>query len=280
MSIEIQPSGQACGATITGVDLASELSASEVAEIRAAWLEHHVVAFPNQAMTDEDLERFTLCFGPFGHDPFFGSIPGHDHIAAILREADETTPLFAENWHTDWSFQEKPPQATCLLAITIPPVGGDTHFADQHKALEAMPATLRSRLEGKMAIHSARLPYAPDGAYGDKDQASGRSMDIRPSEEALAEFSHPLLREHPETGQVGIFGTLGYIIGIEGMEPDESMPLLVELAQWQSREEFQYVHRWEPEMLVMWDNRSVLHRASGGFDGHKRLLHRTTVGAA
>jgi len=101
MSIGIQASGQACGATITGVDLTSELSATEVAEIRAAWLEHHVVAFPNQAMTNEDLERFTLCFGPFGHDPFFGSIPGHDHIAAILREADETTPLFAENWHTD-----------------------------------------------------------------------------------------------------------------------------------------------------------------------------------
>jgi taurine dioxygenase len=279
MAIQIIPSQQACGATVRNVDLTQQLSGETVAEIRATWLEHQVLAFPNQAMTDDDLERFTLYFGPFGHDPFFGPIPGRAHIAAIRRDADEVLPLFAEGWHTDWSFQEKPPQGTCLFGITVPPTGGDTLFANQHRALEKMPEELRSRLEGKQAIHSARLPYAPDGAYGERDKSSGRSMDIRPSEEAFAEQLHPIIREHPETGRLGIFSTLGYIVGIEGMAQEAAIALLQELHQWQCRPEFHYVHRWEPDMLVLWDNRSVLHRATGGYDGHARLLHRTTIGS-
>ncbi len=280
MTIKIAPTGQACGAVVTGVDLTKPLASVDVGTIRAAWLEHHVLVFPNQPMTDDDLEQFTLSFGPFGHDPFFGSIPGHEHIAAIQRDADETLPIFAESWHTDWSFQEHPPQGTCLFGITIPPNGGDTHFADQHLALDAMPESLRERLEGKIAVHSARLPYGPDGAYGAADQAKGRSMDIRASEEALAEQRHPILRKHPETGRLGIFGTFGYIVGIDGMASEEANALLRDLHAWQGREDFQYVHKWQENMLVMWDNRSVLHRASGGYDGHARLLHRTTIGAS
>ncbi len=124
--MKISPSGQACGAEVTGVDLTQALSANSIAAIRSAWLEHHVLSFPNQAMNDDDLERFTRYFGDFGHDPFFDPIEDRKHIAAIRRDADEKSPLFAENWHSDWSFQAQPPAGTCLLGITIPPVGGDT----------------------------------------------------------------------------------------------------------------------------------------------------------
>jgi taurine dioxygenase len=280
VSIVIEPTGQACGARIKGVDLTKPLSADEVAQIRAAWLEHHVVVFPEQPIDDDDLERFTLSFGPFGDDPFFGPIPGREHIAAICREADETSPLFAEAFHTDWSFQENPPQGTCLRSVTIPPTGGNTLFANQHMAYQTMPEDLKARLKGKQGIHSAKLPYSPDGAYGTKDKESGRSMDIRPSEAAFEERTHPILKDHPESGRAGVFGTLGYIIGIEGMEPAEAIPLLKELFDWQTREEFIYKHDWETDMLVMWDNRSVLHAATGGYEGHARVLHRTTIGAA
>ena len=279
MAIEIEPSGQACGATITAVDLTTPLDADTVGEIRRAWLEHHVLAFPRQPMTDDDLERFTLEFGPFGDDPFIAPIEGRDHVIAISRRADEQAPLFAETWHTDWSFQEHPPAGTCLFGIDIPPVGGDTHFANQHAALEAMPPELRDRLEGKMAIHSARMPYAPDGTYGPKDVEADRSMDIRPNESANATQLHPIIRAHPETGRLGLFSCLGYIVGIEGMPDEEARELLLEMYHWQGRDEFVYEHRWESDMLVMWDNRSVLHRATGGYDGHDRLLHRTTIGA-
>ena len=278
MPIEVNPSGQACGAHITGVDLTATLREDEVAELRAAWLEHHVLVFPDQCIDDDDLERFTLYFGPFGDDTFFGPIPGRQHIAAIRREADEALPLFAEAWHTDWSFQEKPPQGTCLRAVTIPPTGGNTLFANQHAALDAMPGALRERLEGKQAIHSAKLPYAPDGAYGKGDQEAGRSMDIRASEEAFKEQLHPIIRPHPETGRPGVFGSFGYMVGIEGMDDDEAVPLLQELYAWQTRPEFQFRHSWQPDMLILWDNRSVLHAATGGYEGHARVLHRTTIG--
>jgi len=279
MSIEVTPSGQACGATVRGVDLRQPLDEASVAEVRAAWLEHHVLSFPDQAMDDDDLEAFTTAFGPFGDDPYIAPIPGRDHVIAVERVADETAPLFAENWHSDWSFQERPPSGTCLRSILVPPVGGDTLFANQHAALDQMPVGLRERLEGREAIHSARGGYAPDGFYGDDDQANGRSMAIRPSSEAMATQLHPIIREHPETGRLGIFSCFGYIIGIDGMDDEEARPLLGELYAHQSQEAFVYRHVWEPDMLVMWDNRSVLHRATGGYDGHHRLLHRTTIGA-
>ena len=279
MSVQVTPSGQACGARVCGVDLTAPLHEDEVARLRDAWLEHHVLVFANQAIDDDDLERFTLYFGPFGTDTFFGPIPGRDHIAAIRRNADETLPLFAEAWHTDWSFQEKPPQGTCLRSVTIPPAGGNTLFANQHAALDAMPRDLRKQLEGKQAVHSAKLPYSPNGAYGNADKEAGRSMDIQASEEAFKEQLHPIIRPHPESGRMGVFGAFGYMVGIEGMDDEEAIALLRELYAWQTQPEFQFRHTWEPDMLVMWDNRSVLHAATGGYEGHTRVLHRTTIGA-
>lgn len=278
VGIEVVPSGQACGATVTGVDLTSRLDDSTVGEIRGAWLEHHVLAFPDQAMSDDDLERFTLAFGPFGDDPFVAPIPGREHVIAIRRDADETSPLFAENWHTDWSFQVRPPDGTCLYGVTIPPIGGDTLYANQHAALDAMPAALRQRLEGASAVHSARGGYAPSGMYGEAD-VEARSMDIRPSHDAMDTQLHPVIRHHPETGRLAIFGCAGYIIGLDGVPDTEAFELLRELLAWQTRDEFVYRHEWQQGMLVMWDNRSLLHRATGGYDGHDRLLHRTTIGA-
>jgi taurine dioxygenase len=276
--IHVEPSGQACGATVTGIDLSKPLKSEDVADIRGAWLKHHVLAFPDQHMSDDDLERYTMAFGGFGNDPFIAPIPGRSHVIAVMRKANETSALFAENWHSDWSFQVRPPAGTCLYGITIPPIGGDTLFANQHAALDAMPRTMRAKLEGRMAIHSAVKAYAPDGQYGARDK--DRSMDIRPSADAQKTQLHPLIRKHPETGREGIFSCFGYIIGIDGIDEAESTPLLLDLYQWQSREKFQYRHKWKPNMLLMWDNRSVLHAATGGYAGHDRVLHRTTIAAA
>lgn len=279
MGISVVSSGQVCGASVTGVDLTEPLDDHTVSEIRSAWLEHHVLAFADQAMSDDDLERFTLAFGGFGDDPFIAPIEGRDHVIAVERRADETAPLFAENWHTDWSFQANPPSGTCLFGVTIPPVGGDTLYINQHAVLDAMPTELRGRLDGRSAVHSARGGYAPSGTYGDDDQKTDRSMAIRPSDAAMATQLHPIIRNHPETGRPGIFGCIGYMIGVDDMSDDEGRDLLAELYAWQTREEFQYRHVWSQNMLVMWDNRSVLHRATGGHEGHDRLLHRTTIAA-
>jgi len=278
--VRVLPSGEVCGARVEGVDLSQPLDPETVSRLRAAWLEHHVLAFPDQALDDDGLERFTLKFGEFGDDPFIEPIPGHRHIIAVQRRADETAPIFAEAWHTDWSFQERPPIGTCLLGLVIPPSGGDTLFANQHAALDAMPADLRRRIEGLSAVHSAKLGYAPTGMYGDADAAGDRSMAIRPSAEAEATQLHPLIRRHSETGRASLYGCLGYIIGLDGVADEEAFELLMELHAWQTSDEFVFAQRWEEGMLVMWDNRCLLHRATGGYEGHDRLLHRTTIGAS
>lgn len=275
MAISVTPSGQACGATVTGVDLTNDLSPREIAAIRAAWLEHQVLAFPDQPMSDDDLERFTLTLGDFGEDPFIAPIPGREHVLAVSREPDETAPIFAENWHSDWSFLANPPSATLLHGRVIPPVGGDTLFANQYAAYDALDDGEKEKLDGLTAIHSAGPAYAPDGFYGARDK--GRSMTIRPSEKARATQTHPLVRSHPETGRKALFASPGYTIGIEGMETEEAREILYPLFRHQSKPDFVYRHHWRENMLVMWDNRCLNHMATGGYQGYRRLLHRTTV---
>lgn len=277
MSVEIIPTDQACGAEIRGIDLTRPLSDSERESCISALLTHKVIFFADQNLDDDGLERASLQFGPFGDDPFIAPIAGREHIIAVCRKANEKAPIFAENWHTDWSFQEQPPAATCLFGITVPPSGGDTWYADQVAAAKALPSELRRAIAGRQGIHSAKLPYAPEGAYGDADRATDRSMDIRADRSAEATMLHPLLSPHPESGAERIYGCVGYLIGIEGIPDNESLEILMALLEHQTQPEFVYQHQWKPKMLTLWDNRAVLHRATGGYEGHDRLLHRTTI---
>ena len=275
--MNITPSDQACGARITGLDLSKPLPTNTLQGIRDAWLEHHVLAFPDQRLDDEDLVRVTQALGDVGDDPFFVPINKKTPVVALTRRADEQAPVFAENWHTDWSFKKYPPIGTCLYSLVVPPVGGNTGFANQQLALAQMPDELRNRLEGKVALHSAAAAYGPQGTYGEKDQGNDRSMKILFSEQANKSEPHPIVVKHPESGNDTLFGTVGYIHTIVGLEEDQSQQLIMDLYHWQTREEFQYTHVWEPNALVVWDNRSVLHRAYGGYDGYARELHRLTI---
>ncbi len=277
MSLKLEPTGATCGAVVTGIDLRQDLSNDLVAELRSHWVDNKLLVFPDQPLTNTDLERITRYFGEFGEDPFFGHIDGHEHIAAIQRNADETTPIFAETYHTDWSFLDVPPAGTVLYGIKIPPHGGNTRFADQVAAYQRLPDDLRKKADQLTAIHSAELGYAPTGVYGDDDQESGRSMKIIPSEKALAKQEHPFVRTHRETGQKALYSSPSYIQGFAGLDRDESTALMMAFYQHQTHEDLVYSHKWEKDMLVMWDNRSLLHAASGGYDGHDRLLHRLTI---
>ena len=277
MTLNIEPTGAVCGAVATGIDLSQPLPAELIAEIRGHWLENKVLVFPDQKLSTDDLVRFSRYFGDIGEDPFFGHIEESEDIAAIQRNADEKTPIFAEIFHSDWSFLEIPPAGTVLYGITIPPTGGNTLFADQVAAYRALPDVLRDKADELVAIHSAELGYAPDGAYGDADQDSGRSMKILPSEKAREKREHPFVRAHPETGEKALYSSAAYIQGFAGLEKAESDALLLEFYAHQTREEFVYSHPWQKGMLVMWDNRSLLHAATGGYDGYDRLLYRTTI---
>ena len=275
MPLDIRPQAAPCGAYVHGLDLKQALAPDTAAALRSAWLQHQVLAFPDQDMTLDELERFAATIGPFGVDPYFGSVPGHPHIAQVRRDADETSPIFAETWHSDWSFLPTPPQATVLYGNVIPPIGGDTLFANQVAAWEALPAHLQDLLHDRNGIHSARRGYARDGMYGERDK--GRSMAIKYDDSALATQPQPIARVHPETGRTALYVSPGYTIGIEGMSDAEAAPLRKELFEHQARDEFVYRHRWSQGMLLLWDNRSVVHAATGGYQGHARLLHRITV---
>ena len=275
MAITVAPSGDACGAQIHGVDLTAELSAATVAEIRAAWLEHLVVSFADQELSLDRFEDIAQLFGAFGVDPYLKGLADHPHVAEVKRLADETAPIFAEAWHSDWSFLAEPPSGTLLLSRVIPPIGGNTLYANQHAAYDALAEPMKQRLDGLLGIHSARRGYSRQGSYGDADV--GRSMAIISSDDAMATQTHPLVRVHPETGRKALFLSMGYTIGVEGLDNDDAQGLLVELYRHQSRPEFVYTHRWKPQMLTMWDNRALIHAATGGYQGHDRLLHRITV---
>lgn len=268
-------SGPSCGALLHGIDLTQALDATQIQAIREAWLAHQVIAFPDQSLTIADLERLAFYLGPRGEDPYIAALPGHPHVVEVKREANERTALFAESWHSDWSFLPSPPAGTVLYGAVIPPIGGDTLFADQYAAYDALSDEMKARIAPLKGIHSARRGYARDGLYGERDQ--GRSMAIRFNDSALKTRSHPLVRTHPETGRKALFVSMAYTIGIEDMAEDEATALLLTLFKHQVEPRFVYRHQWQRGMLTIWDNRCLLHAATGGYEGHQRLLYRVTV---
>jgi taurine dioxygenase len=276
MTLRAEPSGVGCGALIRGVDLSRPQSPAEINLIRSAWLEHQVIGICGQDLEISDLERFAAALGPDGDDPFIAPMAGHPRVVEVRREADETTPVFAEAWHSDWSFLEASPAGTLLYGKIIPPVGGDTLFANQYAAYDALSDAMKARISPLQGIHSARRSYSPGGVYGERDK--GRSMAIRYSERAMGTQLHPVVRRHRETGRPALFVNMGYTIGIDGMNDSDATALLTELFAHQTRPEFVYRHRWSPGLLTLWDNRCLLHTATGGYQGHQRLLWRITIG--
>ncbi len=273
--IQVTPEAHGFGAAIRGLSLREALSETAVAEIKRAWTAHSVIYFPDQPMAPEELERFTEQMGPYGEDPYVKPMDGHPHILEVKREATETARNFGAGWHSDWSFQPTPPSATILHAKVIPPVGGDTWYADCYRAYDALSDVMKDMLDGLRAIHSAALPYGREGFFA-KDK-SPRAMEIVSTAEAEKTHIHPLIRRHGDSGRACLFVNPVYTVAVDGMHAAESEALLGYLYKHMTQEQFVYRHAWREDMLTMWDNRCVLHSAQGGYDGHRRLLHRTVV---
>ena len=274
-TIRVVPQPTGFGAEITGVDLSRPLAAEALAEVKAAWAQHSVVVFPGQPLTLDQLEAFTLQMGPFGDDPYVKPMQGHPNVLEVRREPDEKVTPFGGNWHSDWSFQARPPAATILRSETIPPVGGDTLYCDAARAYEALPQATKDQLAPLRAVHSASRAYGPQSAYS--RELHLRAMPIIVSPEADRTYVHPLVRTHPVTGRKALFVSPVYTVGIEGMAPNEADPLLADLHRHLVQDQFIYRHHWTPGMVVIWDNRCTMHNALGGYDGHRRVMHRTTV---
>ena len=264
------------GVEVSDFSLA-DLTRENISFLRSKWVEYGLIVFPKLPLSHDEFKDFALSFGDFGDDPFISSLPDYPNIAEIKRSANEKATPFGGTWHSDWSFMKKPPSATLLHSKIIPPVGGNTLFANTERSFAALPEEMKNKLRNLKVIHSAKIPYADDGFYAlEKEE---RSMKILPSKEAKATFSHPMVKIHPETNKECLFINPVYTINVEGFSEDASQQLLWELYEHMIQDRFVYEHVWNDDMLIMWDNRTVMHQATGGYDGYDRLLHRITLAA-
>lgn len=274
-TLELEPRETGFGAAVRGLDLARPLPPGAGTAILEALAEHGVLWFPGQPLDHAGLEALSLQLGPFGPNPFVHALPGHPNVVEVRRDPEERTVVFGGGWHSDWSFLPEPPAATLLHAKVVPPEGGDTLFCDTRRALEALTPgflTLLAQLDG---VHSAAGPYGSEGYFAKETGRTG--MRIVSSRDADGTHAHPLTPRHPVSGRRTLFASPGYTVGIDGLSKPEAAAILDFLFAHMTADPFVYRHRWEPDMLVIWDNRAVLHCATGGYDGHLRLMHRTVI---
>ncbi|MFZ5668341.1 MAG: TauD/TfdA dioxygenase family protein [Pseudomonadota bacterium] len=265
----------ALGAEIADVDLAADLSDSEIGAIRAALVEHQVIFFRGQSLTPARQVAFGRRFGPLNIHPYVSGMAGHPEVMEIVKEpADRLN--FGGGWHSDMSFLETPAIGSILYAVELPAWGGDTLFASQAAAFEALSPGMRMTLEGLNAIHSAEREYAPTGPSAQKRE----SMRISDAEGLAGRYVHPVVKVHPESGRKALYVNPAFTMQFEGWTRRESRPLLQYLFDHSRQEAFTCRFRWEPGSVAFWDNRQVWHYALNDYPGQRRHMRRVTVDPA
>jgi taurine dioxygenase len=269
--IEVEPMAGACGAELSGVDLARPLDDGTVAEIRRAFLDHLVVVFRDQTLTPEGHVALARRFGTPERHPMVRALDGHPEIIAVTKLEHETAN-FGGIWHYDLTFQAKPAIGSLLYALEVPPYGGDTLFSNQYLAYETLSDGLKATLEGLDTVHNNRA-WAPREAYG-----SHRSIKLYQDDWQELEAVHPAVTVHHETGRRTLFVNPNSSMRFAGWTEEESRPLLDHLSRHATRPEFTCLVRWRPGTLVFWDNRCAMHYAINDYQGRRRILHRVSVG--
>ena len=270
--IMVTPYAATLGAEVGGVDLSQDLPDEVVAEIRQALLQNLVIFFRQQALTPEQHLAFARRFGPLSlHD----QVEGMDDYPEIIevRKEPQDERNFGGAWHGDVTYLEEPPLGSVLYALEIPPVGGDTLWANQYVAYETLSDGMRAMLDRLTVMHT---PAKIFGLYS-KDWSKDSSVKTAPSEAAEFETEHPLIRTHPETGRKLLYVSGLYTPRFKDMTEEESQPLIDFLMQQATREEFTCRWRWQEGDVAFWDNRATLHYALNDYSGHRRIMHRVTI---
>jgi taurine dioxygenase len=276
--IEVKPIAGALGAEIGGVDLAA-LDDATFEEIEAAWLEHLVVFFRNQALTPEQQIAFARRFGEIHHHPFMKGMEEHPEILEIIKEEGDTK-AFGEVWHTDQMFNPKPAKATILYAKETPDAGGDTMFANMYLAYETLSEPMKTLLKDvktwnvgdrKKLGNDARM--ARDGRYVGNEKMAAK---VRDPGDVETEAAHPLVRTHPQTGRKSIYIS-NHTQTLDGFNDAEAQPILAFLRAHAVEPESTCRFRWEVGSLAIWDNRCTQHRALNDYHGKRRRMHRITI---
>lgn len=275
VNISVRALGDSLGGEVLDLDISQPLSQETVDTIRAAWLEHLVLVFRDQNLTDEQLTAFSRRFGDLdmvpGWEPF--SPEGQPEVLIIsnVRENGTTIGVLGDGeaaWHTDMAYIDEPPTASLLYSLEIPDSGGDTSFMNMYAALDTLPDDLRRAIDGKILNH---------------DSSHDSGGNLRPNHSMFDDVTrapgarHPLVRSHPETGRAALFlgrRLHGWVVGDE-METSDK--LLDALWAHCTRGDFIYRHKWRKGDLLMWDNRVTMHRREPFDASARRVMHRTQL---
>jgi taurine dioxygenase len=271
-TIRVNPLSPMIGAEIDGVDLSKPLSNAQFDDIHTAFLKHHVIFFRDQTLTPEQHIAFGKRFGTLNIHPYVKGMKDHPEILEIIKEPSDRIN-FGGGWHSDMSFLEVPALGSILHAIEVPDVGGDTLFASQYAAWDALSEGLKATLLQLTAIHSAAEEYGAGG----HSSARRASMDSEVTGDDVPEYEHPVVRTHPETGRKGLYINPAFTLRFKGWTKKESQPLLTYLFEVSKREAFTCRFRWRPGSLAFWDNRCVWHYALNDYHGKRRHMRRVTV---
>lgn len=258
------------GAEITGLDLRQTDSPALLETVQQAFLEHQVLCIRDQTLDSAQYMAFANRFGSPIEYPFVQGLPGFPKIIEV-KKLEHERRNFGGIWHADTTYLEVPPAATMLLAREIPPHGGDTLFASQYAAYEALSDTMKRLLDGLIGISSSAKADV-SATREDRIRSSGRE-DSQSSYQA----EHPVVRTHPQTGRKALYVNVAHTAGIKGLTDAEAQPLLNFLFEHQVKPEFTCRVAWAVNTLSIWDNRCAMHNPINDYHGYRRIMHRITL---
>jgi taurine dioxygenase len=277
MAASVTPLTDAVGAEVSGVDLVS-LTDSEFSQIERAWHRYSALLFRGQRLTDDDLLSFSRRFGeldpPPNQEHGRQSPPGYPDVYVVSNVLDEKRqPIGALGagelvWHTDMSYLEVPPDASMLYALEVPPEGGNTWLCGMQAAWASLPEELKARVKGRRIKH--------DGTY---NSGGFLRQGVTPTDDPHTAPGawHPAVCMHPATGVPSLYLGRRRNSYIEGLSPQESETLLDQLWSHIANPQFAYEHRWRVGDLLLWDNRSTMHRRGPFEERSRRVMHRTQI---
>ena len=267
--ITVTPIAGSCGAEIGGVDLSQPFDETTFRAVEQAFLDYLVIFFRGQNLTPDHQKSFARRFGELRISDQYQPIDGHPEILEIIKEPDATS-IVGNLWHCDESFLEQPALGSILYMIECPDYGGDTMFANQYAAYEALSPGMQALLSSLHAVYS-------DGTLQQRNQ--GRSMKVHPdaANRPRQEAVHPVVRTHPQSGRKSLFVHKPYTMRFDGMTDAESRPLLEYLYTHATRPEFTCRFRWDVGSVAFWDNRCAQHYALNDYSGVRRSGHRVTI---
>jgi len=266
--IEVLPVAGALGAEIRGVNLSASQPDEVIVEIRRAFLVHLAIFFRDQKLTPPEQLAFASRFGEPMEYPQLKGLPEAPLITPVVKLEHEQVN-FGGVWHSDTTYLTRPPMASMLYAVELPPYGGDTIFANQYLAYETLSDGLRRTLDGLVGVNTSAKADASK-TREERLRSAGAEMKVLVGE-------HPVVRTHPETGRRALYVNVGHTAHFKGWTEEESRMLLDHLFHHQVRLEFTCRFQWQPGSLAFWDNRCAQHNAVNDYAGFRRIMHRVTL---